>query len=1426
MATNYVFSQFSGSYSPISGGTVLFTGSFDDDDPVQVVIPAFTIDGVAQTDMWVDPNGFIGFGGTGWFGGDSYTPLSSSSATLDAAAIIAPFGRDLENADAGSPEISWTTLGNEIVVQYQDVHRYRASTVTEQFSFQIRMNTVSGTIDVVYGDITGTSTATGLPQVGLRGPDNTFATNVNNRTVGTSGPWLASTSGTANNSTMEFNPPVWNPGDVFEWQLAPPCSGQPTLGTAQSTLTNVCPGQFFSLSLVSNPAGTAISYQWQVSSDSINFTDINGATSISYSDTQVATSYYRLVALCNPSGQSDTSSIVAIYQNPVTLCYCQDIGGSCGGRNITNVEIVSTTLNNASSCGTNALGSSQTTFPASGSSTATLNVGSTYTINVTIGGTSIASIWFDWDQSGTFDASEWTQIGTNLPAGVNTVSITVPNTATLGLTAMRIRTRSTGSANGSTDACTYFFSGETEDYFVTIANAVACTDPPVAGTISGPTSICPNLPFRLTLSGQTLGTTIQWQSSNDNISFSDIAGGVNPILNASGFSGTQYYRARINCSDTVYTNVLTINTAAPVAGTVSGPTVANAYTTGVFVLSGFSGDTIRWQFGFTPNGPFSNIGTNNDSLTVSLDVADTVYVRALVLNAGGCKDSTSPWSVIISLPGNDVCDALPIVLGTNGPFNNIAATTQAGEVVPPGLGCQRQDGWCNTSLSFSMWFRFVAPASGRVTIQSPDFDTQLALWQAPACDSLLSSTGAKLLFANDDDTAYASHSGVQYSSFITATCLNPGQTYYVQLDAYSTSTGDTTRIILTDMGALTSAFNGLDSVYCEGSANVIMRPVMSGGVFSGTGITDSTFSPVTAGIGTFQIKYKISACDSTVKTVRVVHKPVVMGTPAITDVPCRGGANGIINVTIDSGSAPYRSFWSNGATTEDLTAAAGVYRDSIADVYGCSVTAGPFTINEPASVVAATIDSTRHVDCFGNANGTVYVSVSGGTPGYTFSWNNGASSEDITSLAGGIYVDTIRDANGCRVILKDTVNAPLAPLSGVLDSVRNIKCHGAATGAIFTTVTGGTAPYSYQWSPAAANAGDVQNLVAGTYFATVTDRNGCTFTAPVGIPVTENPAIVITVDSLSQVRCNGQQNGSIYISVSGGAGSTYTYHWNNGTNTQDLINVSAGNYILGVTDSLGCQTNSSPQNIVQNAALFGLVDSVVMVKCHGQATGGVYVTVTGGNGNYTYLWSNGAVTADLAGVGAGTYTGTITDGNGCTYSIPTGITISEPSSITVTAIVNNEIQNGNSGAINVTVNGGITPYIFSWDNGSVTEDISGLSAGTYQVTVTDRNGCTATRSDTVKLVVTGINEEEVIARCEVFPNPAVSTLWVKLLMQQEGAAEVMLENSEGRIAIAPQVVAGKEVALQLDVNALPAGMYLLRIRANDGVAVRRISIVK
>ncbi|HXH18958.1 MAG TPA: SprB repeat-containing protein, partial [Chitinophagales bacterium] len=357
-----------------------------------------------------------------------------------------------------------------------------------------------------------------------------------------------------------------------------------------------------------------------------------------------------------------------------------------------------------------------------------------------------------------------------------------------------------------------------------------------------------------------------------------------------------------------------------------------------------------------------------------------------------------------------------------------------------------------------------------------------------------------------------------------------------------------------------------------------------------------------------------------------------------------------------------------------------------------------------------------NVNCNGGSNGAIDLLVAGGTLPYTYSWSNGAATQDVSGLAAGTYSVTAMDAASTTGTASITITQPAALSASI--SGTNVSCNGGSNGSANLTAFGGTTPYSYLWSNGAATE-DVSNLSAGTFTATVTDAKSCSVSSSVTII---QPAALSSSISGTSISCYGGSNGAADLTVTGGT-SPYFYSWSNTATTQDIFNLTTGAYKVTVTDNNGCSKIDSI-TIIQPAAI-SISISATNALCSGSSDGSADLTVSGGVSPYSYSWSNGVSTQNISLVSAGTYNVTVTDLNNCTQSA--SVTITQPSALSTSIAGTNVTCNGSgNGIADLTVSGGTAPYAYSWSTGATTQDLSNLAPATYQVTVTDNNACVRT----------------------------------------------------------------------------------------------------
>jgi gliding motility-associated-like protein len=434
-----------------------------------------------------------------------------------------------------------------------------------------------------------------------------------------------------------------------------------------------------------------------------------------------------------------------------------------------------------------------------------------------------------------------------------------------------------------------------------------------------------------------------------------------------------------------------------------------------------------------------------------------------------------------------------------------------------------------------------------------------------------------------------------------------------------------------------------------------------------------------------------------------------------TNISCSGGTNGTINLTVSGGTSPYTFNWGSGITSEDRTGlSAGTYAVTISDAAGCTSTAST-TITQPAAITATT--ASTNTSCNGVNNGTITVSAGGGTGSLSFNWGSGITSQNRSGLSAGTYTVTITDVNNCSTTRTVSITEPSALTSSIV-SVTNGTC--TVTAAIDISVSGGSGAYTYIWNDGATTQ-DRTGLSGGSYTVTISDANSCTISnGPISVSTVGGASVSVT--SSSNISCNGLNDGAINITASGTG--TINYNWGGGISSEDRTGLSAGTYVVTVTDANNC-TASATITISEPTALTA-TNTSVNLSCNGSSNGSINITAGGGTGTLNFNWGGGITSEDRSGLSAGIYTVTISDQNGC--STTNTASISEATAITVTTASSNITCNGNAnGSINLTASGGTGTFSYNWGGGITTEDRSGLSAGTYNVTISDANGCTVTR---------------------------------------------------------------------------------------------------
>ncbi|MFM2306431.1 MAG: hypothetical protein RLZZ367_1100 [Bacteroidota bacterium] len=598
---------------------------------------------------------------------------------------------------------------------------------------------------------------------------------------------------------------------------------------------------------------------------------------------------------------------------------------------------------------------------------------------------------------------------------------------------------------------------------------------------------------------------------------------------------------------------------------------------------------------------------------------------------------------------------------------------------------------------------------------------------------------------------------------------------------------------------------------CTTNGTALVSPANGESPYTYSWSNGATTASITASAGTYNVTITDNFYCQQSTSVTVGNNSVTLASSTgVNDANCTA-VDGGASVSVSNGTSPYVYAWSNGGNTSAISnLSPATYTVTVTDANGCTGT--NTAIVGTNTVVLSTTPTTTPATCSA-ADGSASISVANGFAPYNYAWSNGGNASSIANVVAANYTVTVTDTKGCSAISTLTVAIGGSPVATTTSSA-NATCT-SATGSASVVATSGVAPYTYTWSNSATTS-TISGLTAGTYNVTVLDANGCAGNATVLVETT-TVTLTLTTSSTETGCVSGTGSASV-DNVTNGT-SPYSYVWSNTTTAATATSLSAGSYQVTVTDNNGC--TATAEAVVNSAASPSLNVIADNIDCNANTTGSANVSVTGGLTPITYLWSNGNTTQTAANLAPGNYSVTVTDANGCTATA--SATVTEPAAISISGIIT-DVSSGNNGAVNVSVTGGVTPYAYNWSNSSTTEDVSGLSAGTYTVTVTDDNGCTSTATYT--LVSVGIADVNALYSVKVYPNPASNTTQLQVNLTKADELKVEMVDVTGKLVYVQYAGVVKDKTFTLNLTEYAAGVYFIHVSGNNVNTVQRLTIEK
>ncbi|MDY0140690.1 MAG: gliding motility-associated C-terminal domain-containing protein [Bacteroidales bacterium] len=600
--------------------------------------------------------------------------------------------------------------------------------------------------------------------------------------------------------------------------------------------------------------------------------------------------------------------------------------------------------------------------------------------------------------------------------------------------------------------------------------------------------------------------------------------------------------------------------------------------------------------------------------------------------------------------------------------------------------------------------------------------------------------------------------------------LTSSTTYYARYSGVCGTTDCVSTIVNIDLN-ITANFTQLGP-YCEGDTPDALPTTSTNGI-SGTW-SPASISTTTSGTDTYTFTPTLGQCAANT-TMTITITPNVTPTFAAVGPYCSGAIIPALPTTSTEGITGTWSPTINNTATTEYT--------FISDAGQCAANT-TMTITIVPNPIASVLGNNPL--CNGSNSGSIDLTISNGTSDYSIDWvagNTTISSNNytITGLSDGTYNISVTDANGCTDNVSVTITEP-TELNSSITALVNQNC--LTPGSATVTASGGTPNYTYTWPAAGSvSGGTASSLNVGNYIVTITDNNGCSTTQTVSI--IDDGGLNVTSSVISDISCNGDNNGEIEVTITGGT-PDYTIYWGTGNTTTSnltytISGLSAATYDITVTDMHGCQglTNAIISEPTELIASY----SATTISCNGQ-TADVTVSATGGTTPYT---GTGTFT-----VNAGTHNYTVTDANGC--SSVTSITVSEPLLLEANAISTNILCNGETSQVTISAIGGTTPYT---GTGTFT-----VNAGTHNYTVTDANGCT----DNVSVTI---------------PEPQQLSMTIdvdNVVCYGESNGSALANVSGGTMPI-HYLWSDDNHSTTASINFMPAGFYTLTVSDQNGCQI-------
>jgi hypothetical protein len=912
-----------------------------------------------------------------------------------------------------------------------------------------------------------------------------------------------------------------------------------------------------------------------------------------------------------------------------------------------------------------------------------------------------------------------------------------------------------------------------------------------------------NAVLKVTPGGGNENYTYSWSTGATTATISNVGAGTYTVavMDGEGCSVT----GSINVTQPAVVQAVVNTTPQTMQG-------ANNGSATVIPSGGTPGYTVKWNNNSTLL-IISNLAPGNYTVTVT-DSKGCTFAKTGTVNAVNCTITGSITPTNLNCAGVNSGAATLTVSGAANPTTflwSTGATTSSISNLPIGNYSVTATDAQGCPLVLSTQISSPQPLNLAVSNQTD-----------VACNNM--QTGAATLSVSGG-TAPFTYKWTNNQTSATATNLGLGTFTCTVTDSKGCTLSKSITIVATDHNApQLSLKNASVTLNSNGTATVTPAMFDQGSTDLECSIVSWTVNPTTfdcAQIGTRTVT--ITATDlngntaTGTATVQVSdniaptlvcpdNKSATGCAPVVTfDVPqiqdnCSATGTPVITTGLPSGSS-----FPVGVTNQMFT-----YTDAGGNSTTCTFTV---TVTPSLSLTASGTPTT----CPGACNGTATATLSGGAAPFSYLWSVGQNTATATALCPGDYTVTATDAAGCSQTQTVSISSGNTSSISITTIAIPAGCSAACDGTIQLGISGGNNPINVSWSNG-ANGAAINGLCPGQYTATLTDASGCSDTHSVEITIhdTEIPVLVCPNNIVS-----GYCNATVIFNQP-------LISDNCPTDLQALQLVSGlpsgAVFPAGVTNELFRYTDAGG-NTGQCAFTVTISEAPVITQnatpltCNGVCNGTASVNISGGHGPFSVLWNNGTFANEITNLCPGNYTNYVTDADGCVQIHSS--TITQPPALSIVTDQVTQDDGSGIGGIDISVSGGVQPYTYAWNkNGQFlasTEDLSGLSGGQYQTTITDANGCLSSGNIIILNTVVASSEAAPEQAWSLYPNPATAVVYLETAENNTGTAQLSIFESTGKLLRVSEIEVSGKNAVRIGLEDLPAGMLIFKLQDAHGI---------